>query len=201
MSREYPFVCLFTTLCLAGCDQLIQKPKDQPKAEQSSGPAEMQAKDEKRFFFPAKSGPFPESSVALDTITGQLCKTYAWQDNDHAPKGLTLCSELSGTSHNSFAGATKSYSGFVYSFDGTKWVKGGQSLRYNPKTQGEEPKSDDQYDPLNLLTNEEKAKRVLKRDQILNVAKTFGVTYEEASEEARRQGYQVLCGSTSPSEP
>jgi hypothetical protein len=182
--------CLFFTLILVGCDELRQK--EQPRTEQSS-PAPKQAvpasSEEKRFAFPPKSTPFPESSVALDTMSGQLCKTYAWEDNVRSPKGLPLCSELIATK-NSFTGATKAYAGFTYSFNGTKWVKGAKALKYDEKIQPH-PWSDDQYDPLNLFSKEEKAKRTLTVDQIQKVADQFGVSYEEALEDAKQQGYQV----------
>ncbi len=63
-------------------------------------------------------------------------------------------------------------------------------MKYNDKIQPE-PWSDDQYDPLNLLSKEERAKRILTVEQIQKVADQFGVLYEEALEEAKQQGYQV----------
>jgi hypothetical protein len=183
---------LFLTLICVGCDELTQK-KDQPRTEQSSSApkqAALASGEEKRFAFPPKSTPFPESSVALDTMTGQLCKTYSWEDNAHFPKGLPLCSELSAMARSSLTGATKAFRGFTYRFNGTKWVKGAKALKYNEKIQPE-PWSDDQYDPLNLLSKEERAKRILTVEQIQKVADQFGVSYEEALEEAKQQGYQV----------
>ena len=185
--------CFFLTLILFGCDELTQRQKEQPE-QPSSAPKQAPAvfSEEKRFVFPAKSNPFPESSVALDTMTGQLCKTYAWEDNTRLPKGLPLCSELTVLSPTSLlTGAAKAYRGFTYTFNGTKWVKGAKAQKYNPKTQGMEPWSDDQYDPLNLFSKEEKAKKVLTREEIHKVADQFGVSYEEAREEAKQQGYQV----------
>jgi hypothetical protein len=183
--------CLFFTLILVGCDELRQK--EPPRVEQSSAVPKQQAapasSEEKRFAFPPKSAPFPESSVALDTTTGQLCKTYSWDDNARFPKGLPLCSELI-VGKNSFTGATKAYAGFTYSFNGTKWVKGAKALKYDEKIQPH-PWSDDQYDPLNLFSKEEKAKRTLTVDQIQKVADQFGVSYAEALEDAKQQGYQV----------
>jgi len=191
MRHKKSLLFLFAAQCLFGCGQLNQKQQDQSKTDQSLQPTVSSKKEEQRFALPANSGPFAESSVALDTTTGQLCKTYPWQDNDHTPKGLPLCSGLNEMHEASLSGATKAYKGFMYRFDGTKWVKGGSAKKYNEKTQGMDTWSDDQYDPIGLFTKEEKAKTVLKREQILNVAKTFGVTYEEASEEAKQQGYQV----------
>jgi hypothetical protein len=179
--------------CLMGCDELIPKAKNQPNAEQASLSTKQPAStpgEEKRFVFPTKSGPFPESSVALDTTSGKLCKTYSWEDNTHVPKGLPLCSELTAMAPSSLAGATKAYRGFTYRFNGTKWVKGAKALKYNDKIQPE-PWSDDQYDPLNLFSKEEKAKRLLTTEQIRNVANQFGVSIEEALEDAKAQGYQV----------
>jgi LAS superfamily LD-carboxypeptidase LdcB len=91
------------------------------------------------------------------------------------------------------AGATKAYIGFTYIFNGMTWVKGNKAQRYNEKTQEMEPWSDDQYDPLKLLSKEEKAKRTLTGEQIRKVADQFGVSFEEAAEEAKQQGYQVLA--------
>jgi len=143
-----------------------------------------------RFVFPPKFSPFLDASVALDTTTGRLCKTYAWEDNAHVPKGLPLCSEsLVETSY--LTGAAKAYGGFTYTFNGTRWVKGNKASRYNEKTGNMEPWSDDQYDPLSLFSKEEKAKRTLTVELIRKVAEQFGVTYEEARGEAKQQGYQV----------
>jgi len=62
---------------------------------------------------------------------------------------------------------------------------------YNTQTQGMDPLSDDQYDPLKLFSKEEKAKIKLTEVQIRKVADQFGVSYQEASEEAKTHGYQV----------
>ena len=147
--------------------------------------------EEKRFVFPTKSNPFPESSVALDTISGRLCKTYPWGDSNQVPRGLPLCSELSALPQTSLTGAKKAYRGSTYRFNGTKWVKGAEALSYNEKTQGMDPLSEDQYDPLSLFTEEEKAKMALKEEQIRSVADQFAVTYAEAWEDAKAQGYIV----------
>lgn len=184
----------FLTPILFGCDELTQRQKEQPRTEQSSAAPRQAAaasSEEKRFAFPPKSSPFAESSVALDTMTGRLCKTYAWEDNSQVPRGLPLCSQLTATAETSLTGATKAYRGFTYRFNGTKWVKGAAAKKYNENTQGMEPWSDDQYDPLNLFSKEEKAKRTLTEAQVRVVADQFGVSYEEAREEAKQQGYQV----------
>ncbi len=193
-AMKFLMFCFFLTPILFGCDELTQRQKEQPRTEQASSAPARQAADSSegmRFVFPTKSNPFLESSVALDTMTGRLCKTYAWEDNARLPKGLPLCSELTALVQTSFlTGAAKAYRGFTYTFNGTKWVKGAKALRYNEKTQAE-PWSDDQYDPLNLFSKEEKAKRTLTVEQIQKVADQFGVSYEEAMEEAKQQGYQV----------
>lgn len=94
-----------------------------------------------------------------------------------------------GPSQRPLIGATKVYRGFVYAFDGSKWKRGGRARRYD---KGDlKSWSDDQYDPLNLLSREEKAKRPLSETQIRQVANQFGVSYEEAWEDAKQQGYQV----------
>jgi hypothetical protein len=177
-------------LVFVGCDELTQRQKEQPRAEQaSSAPAKevVAAPSEgMRFVFPPKSSPFPDASVALDT---SLCKTYAWEDNARLPKGLPLCSE-SFVQSSFLTGAAKAYRGFTYTFNGTRWVKGNKATRFNEKLQ-EEPWSDDQYDPLNLFSKEEKAKRTLTVEQIQKVADQFGVSYEEAAAEAKQHGYQV----------
>jgi hypothetical protein len=157
-----------------------------PSTKQSS----LTLTEEKRFVFPTKSSPFPESSVALDTTSGTLCKTYPWQDGGQIPKGLPLCSDPSGA-RSGFEGARKAYRGSSYTFNGNKWVKGAGALKYNEKTTGMDPESDDQYDPLNLFSKEEKAKMTLKEEQIRSVAEQFGVAYDEAWEEAKAQGYRV----------
>ena len=194
--------CFFLTVILFGCDELTQRQKGQPRTEESS-PAPRQAvaasSEERRFAFPTKSSPFPESSVALDTMTGRLCKTYPWEDNARLPKGLPLCSELTALSQTDpltdaltvHKGATTGYKGFAYTFNGTKWVKGAKAQKYNPQTENMEPWSDDQYDPLDFFSKEEKAKRILTVERIQKVADQFGVSYEEAVEEAKQQGYRV----------
>jgi hypothetical protein len=90
-----------------------------------------------------------------------------------------------------FVGASKAYRGSSYKFNGTKWVKGANALKYNEKTKDMDPLSEDQYDPLNLLSKEEKAKRLLTMEEIRIVANQFGVSIEEAWEDAKAQGYQV----------
>jgi hypothetical protein len=114
-----------------------------------------------RFVFPFQSTPFPAASVALDTRSGRLCKTYSWPDAKTLPGGLPLCSEAASTTVASLTGATTAYLGFTYTFNGSKWIKGSKAQSYNPKTQNMDPWSADQYDPLGLFSKEEKAIRLL----------------------------------------
>jgi hypothetical protein len=184
--------------CLLGCEERIQKPEQQRNTEPSSSPPKQigsSPSEERRFVFPTKSSLFPESSVALDTKSGRLCKTFPWADSSQAPKGLPLCSDLSALPPSSFEGATEDYRGFQYHFNGTEWVKGAKALKYNEKTTNMDPLSEDQYDPLGLFSKEEKAKRTLTEEQIRSVANRFGVTYAEAWEDAKAQGYRL------PSQP
>jgi hypothetical protein len=187
--------CLVFAYWLLGCDELIHKAKEQPVADEPSSTSPKQLSlspvEEKRFVLPTKSSPFPESSVALDTTSGRLCKTYPWEDSRQIPKGLPLCSDLSASQQTSCTGADKAYRGFTYRFNGTTWVKGAAAKKYDEKGQELEPWSDDQYDPLNLFSKEEKAKRTLTQEQIRSVADRFGVTYAEAWEDAKAQGYKV----------
>jgi len=87
-------------------------------------------------------------------------------------------------------GATKAYRGYTYTFDGRHWKKGQKALKFDANG-NTEPWGDDQYDPLGLFTKEEKNKRQLTEDQIRQVAEQFGVSYAEAVEDAKAQGYQV----------
>ena len=93
------------------------------------------------------------------------------------------------------SGAQKNYRGFVYTFDGKRWNKGNTALR-ETKDGKFEPLSDDQYDPLNLFSKEEKAKRTLTQEQILQVANAFSVSYADALADAKAQGYQLPAGGT-----
>ncbi len=160
------------------------KPKQEEHSAQSTGGAQ-------RFVFPSQSTPFPAASVALDTQTGQLCKTYPWPDAKTLPRGLPLCSDATCPTVASLTGATTEYLGFTYTFNGLKWVKGSKAQSYNPKTQDMDPWSADQYDPLGLFSKEEKANHRLTKPEIQAVADKFDVTYQEALQDAKNQGYQV----------
>ena len=160
------------------------KPKQEEHSAQSTGGAQ-------RFVFPSQSTPFPAASVALDTRSGQLCKTYPWPDTKTLPGGLPLCSDATCPTVASLTGATTAYLGFTYTFNGSKWVKGSKAQSYNPKTQDLDPWSADQYDPLGLFSKEEKAKHQLTKPEIQAVADKFRVTYQEALQDAKNQGYQV----------
>ena len=177
-------------LMVAGCKEMpTEKQAPAPNSQASpSGPAATTTSYQ-RFIFPTKSSPFAESSVALDTKTGQLCKTYPWADKPNAPTGLPVCSLLT-VRESDFTGTHKTYMGHTYTFDGVKWNKGSESRVYK-KNGSFEPASDDQYDPLGLFAKEEKAKHRLTEEEIRRVATQFGVSYENAWAEAKSQGYQV----------
>ncbi len=186
------FVSVFISVLILGCNKSAQPQKPQPGAAQGSSAAQpASTKDNKQFIFPAKSDPFPANSVALDTVSGMLCKTYAWEDNDQVPKGLRLCSELGREQASFCTGAFRAYNGFFFYFDGIRWSKADPARVYNSKTHKWKPRSDDQYDPLGLFIWSEKEKQLLRADQIQEVATTFGVSYDEAAAEARKHGYQV----------
>jgi hypothetical protein len=179
------------TLVTAGCNEKQHSAASAapPKqAEDSAGPTEASGH---RFIFPAQSTPFAAASVALDTRTGRLCKTYPWPDTQSLPGGLSLCSEAADSTCASLTGATTEYLGFTYTFDGSKWTKGKEAKSYNPKTRDMDPWSADQYDPLGLFSKEEKAKRLLSVSQIQAVGNNFGVSYQDALQDAKNQGYQV----------
>jgi hypothetical protein len=119
-----------------------------------------------RFIFPPSSGTFVASSVALDTQTGQLCKTYEWKQSGIGAD-LPLCSSLA--------------------------QYGLQELhvrKYNPETRTLEP-AFDPFDPLELYTRTDKAKMTLTEAQIRKAASKYGLSYEEAAKGARESGYQV----------
>lgn len=186
------FVSVFSSFLLLGCNKPAQPQKPEPAAAQSSPAAETAiTKDNKQFIFPAKSDPFPSNSVALDTVSGFLCKTYPWEDNDRLPKGLLLCSELGREEASFCTGAFRAYDGFFYYFTGVRWERTGPARVYNSKTHKWEPRSDDQYDRVGIFISSEKQRQLLRVDQIQEVAKTFGVSYDEAAAEAKKQGYQV----------
>jgi hypothetical protein len=89
-------------------------------------------------------------TAALDTSSGSLCKTYAWQDDQRRPQGLPLCSELSTRSDQT--GDRRAFLGYEYTFDGKSWIRGNTTRSYDPKTGIFSPKSDDPFDPLGILT-------------------------------------------------
>ena len=173
-----------------GCN--VKQPSEataKPKQEQYS--AQSADSGAQRFVFPSQSTPFPAASVALDARSGHLCKTYPWPDTKTLPGGLPLCSDATGPTVASLTGSTTAYLGFTYTFNGSKWVKGSKAQSYNRKTQDLDPWSADQYDPLGLFSKEEKAKHPLTKPEIQAVADKFDVTYQEALQDAKNQGYQV----------
>ncbi len=193
MTRVMRAATLGVLSFLIGCNEQRQK-RDVEAGDRQVETAPLSTTSsggEQRFTFPPQANPFPAFSVALDTKTGQLCKTYGWTDNQNAPRGLPLCSELTNPVVASLIGATKAYRGFTYTFDGTKWNRGSEARKYNPTTRDTDLWSDDQYDPLHLFSKDAKAKRRLTEGQIAQVAKQFGASYEEAWDDAKGQGYQV----------
>ncbi len=184
-----PCVALVLLTGAAGCNvkqpsNATATPRQEDHSAQSTGGAQ-------RFVFPSQSTPFPSASVALDTRSGQLCKTYPWPDTKTLPGGLPLCSDATCPTVASLTGATTAYLGFTYTFNGSKWVRGSKAQSYNPKTQDMDPWSADQYDPLGLFSKEEKAKHQLTKPEIQAVADKFDVNYQEALQDAKNQGYQV----------
>ena len=213
--------------CFCGCDEQRNNVQDHPKdgkhathqlgkeAQRSEegypknpSSTDLSSSSYQRFVLPSRSQPFPDASVALDTKTGQLCKTYPWQDMPHLPQGLPVCASASTSAQNSthidftpidrtaadttaFIGSRKDYLGYTYTFDGKSWHKGEKAQRYVESTGKIEPASDDQFDPLGLLTKTEKSKRLLTQEQIIRVAEKFGVSYEAVWADAKAQGYQV----------
>jgi hypothetical protein len=194
---------IFVSLAaLLACDELIKQESKHTNSPEPRSPipsavsSPNQNAPSQRFVFPSQTTPFPAASVALDTTTGRLCKTYAWHDSQNAPSGLALCTELGATSDSTvtrnvtWIGATKAYRGYTYTFDGKHWKKGQRALKFDANG-STEPWTDDQYDPMGVLTKEEKVKRLLTEVHVRHVAEQFGVTYEEALEDAKAQGYQV----------
>ncbi len=200
MKKFASFVILL--MGIAGCSQ---RDKSQDKTSTAPGSAQTStlSSSYQRFIFPPRPAPFTESSVALDTKTGQLCKTFDWKDNPEIPSGLPLCSAALERSALAFIGATRVFRGYTYVFDGTSWDRKSEARVYNASTGKLEPDNADPYDPLSLFTKEQKAKRLLTQGQIIRVAEDFGVSYEEASKEAEDQGYRVpisppITGDKSP---
>lgn len=192
----------FSLVALLACDERVKQESKPANSSQPVSPtpsvvsSPSQNVPTQRFVFPSQPTPFPAASVALDTTTGRLCKTYPWHDSQNAPSELALCSALGTTSDSTvtmntpWIGATKAYRGYTYTFDGRHWKRGQKALKFDA-TGNTEPWGDDQYDPLGLFTKEEKSKRQLTEDQIRQIAEQFGVSYDEAVEDAKAQGYQV----------
>lgn len=184
-----PCVALALLVGAAGCN--VKQPSDATAAPKQEEHSAQSTGGAQRFVFPSQSTPFPAASVALDTRSGQLCKTYPWPDTKTLPGGLPLCSDATCPTVTSLTGATTAYLGFTYTFNGSKWVKGSKAQSYNPKTQDMDPWSADQYDPLGLFSMEEKAKHPLTKPEIQAVADKFDVPYQMALQDAKNQGYQV----------
>src|SRR5215468_4084545 len=99
--RTASLCCMCLFFALVSCNQLRLKQEDtaigkeNPVAE-TKGTARdaVDIVNASRFVFPPQSAAFPPLSVALDTASGQLCKTYPWEtDAATTPKGLPLCLE------------------------------------------------------------------------------------------------------------
>jgi hypothetical protein len=194
MNRPIVF-CALLVVSMLGCDQSKQdrtvlNDRATSAEKPSSGAPEI-SNDARRYAFPSSSKPFSDASVALDTMTGQLCKTYPWEDDSRLPRGLQLCSTLSSGNESASVGSHRIYRGFTYTFDGSKWIKGGEALKYTAAGVQHGIWSDDQYDPLGIYSKEEKAKRSLSEEQIRKVAQQFGVSYDDAWDDAKSQGYRV----------
>src|ERR1022692_4189269 len=98
---------IFALVFCGGCDKLGPKQEASSLNDRQPAPtpgAQSPSSAGPRFVFPTQSTPFLASSVALDTGTGRLCKTYSWPDTRSLPTGLPLCSDLIGPS---FASATE----------------------------------------------------------------------------------------------
>jgi 2,4-dienoyl-CoA reductase-like NADH-dependent reductase (Old Yellow Enzyme family) len=91
----------------------------------------------------------------------------------------------------SLIGATKAYRGFTFTFDGKRWNKGQEAFNVPDMNANPQALSEDQYDPLSRFSKAEKAKRILTKEEIQRIAEEFGVSYEQAWEDAKAQGYQV----------
>lgn len=94
-------VALLILSMTVGCDDIAKQLGYAPaKATEPKQPTvttsvtQAESKSQPRFLFPAQSGAFPAASVALDSQTGKLCKTYGWADSSKHASGLPLCSEL-----------------------------------------------------------------------------------------------------------
>jgi hypothetical protein len=177
-------------LLVVGCSSENSKKEIPPLPQQdflvaSPPPPPAESLVNAQRFLPANDVP----GAALDTSSGSLCKTYAWQDDQRRPQGLPLCSELSTRSDQT--GDRRAFLGYEYTFDGKSWIRGNTTRSYDPKTGIFSPKSDDPFDPLGILTNAEKRRRRLSRDQIQTVANQFHVTVAAVVRFAEESGYSV----------
>ena len=157
-----------------------------------------------RFVFPSQSAPFPAASVALDTRSGQLCKTYSWPDTKTLPSGLSLCSEAADVSCSAGETLDERLTDALagrpsYSMTATN-PKTGQQIGSNDEGQtwydrktGKLflPESADPFDLIGLFSKEQKGKTLLSASEIQTVANKFGISYQKALQDAKNQGYQV----------
>jgi hypothetical protein len=185
-----PAVLMISSLLLIGCSSDNSKVKTDPLPQQdflvaSPPPPPAESLGNAQRFIASNDVP----GAALDTMTGRLCKTYAWEDDQRRPQGLPLCSDL--TTRSVQTGDRRAFLGYEYTFDGKSWIRGNTTRSYDPKTGTFSPKSDDPFDPLGILTNAEKRRRRLSRDQIQAVANQFHVTVAEVVRFAEAAGYLV----------
>jgi hypothetical protein len=158
-------VLTVTVLSLLSCQQTRSpetRPSPTPSADVASSKKPLAVQ---RFLFPQSSGTFAPASVALDTETGQLCRTYEWKET--AGTNLPLCAKLA------------SYGLFELHVE-----------KYIEATKDFEP-AFDPFDPLGLFTRADKAKLTLNEKQIRQAASQYGLSYEEAKKGARESGYHV----------
>ena len=118
-----------------------------------------------RFVFPQSSGNFQPASIALDTQTGQLCKTYEWKQSSGTD--LPFCSSLA-----------------------TYGLYELHVRKYDEKTGSFEPVFDP-FDPLGVFSRTDKAKLTLTEPQIRRASVKYGLSYDEAVKGARESGYRL----------
>jgi len=187
-------LCLPFAFCLMGCDELIHKDKEQPKTElshllQSNLPQRPAKKSDLYFLL----SPAPSLNLQLRWTRNResfarriLGKTTVKPQRD-CPCVLTCL-----VRHRLLVRVRTRHTGDSHIDSMERSGLGAQQLR-NTTKKGRNWSLGvrDQYDPLNLFSKEEKAKRTLKEEQIRGVADQFGVTYAEAWEDAKAQGYIV----------
>jgi hypothetical protein len=112
-----PAVLMISSLLLIGCSSDNSKVKTDPLPQQdflvaSPPPPPAESLGNAQRFIASNDVP----GAALDTMTGRLCKTYAWEDDQRRPQGLPLCSDL--TTRSVQTGDRRAFLGYEYTFDG-----------------------------------------------------------------------------------